>query len=79
MLLEQSWTPDLDMEILRFSNLFGCFMGVANEKNRIVRNMIIFVIDMCKKVQSVDLKNQNILQFFCVSVKLIVDFLTNGW
>ena len=50
-------------------------MGRADEKNRLMRNMTIFVLDICEKVQTGDCERQNILQFFCVTIRFITNFL----
>ena len=42
-------------------------MGSQNDKNKLIKNMITLVMDMCKRVKSVDCRRQNIRQcFLCI-------------
>ena len=56
--------PVLGVEILCWSTLIGCFIGSGHEKNKLSSLKIKFVVDMCKKIQSVGYRRQNILRFF---------------
>ena len=58
--------PVFGVEMLYWSTLIGCFIGNGHEKIKLSNMKIKFVVDICKKVQSVDYRRQNILQCFFV-------------
>ena len=65
------------VEILRFSTLMGCLMGNGCEKNKSIKSVIRFVMDMCKSRVRV-IKNKIPCGIICVYILMF--FLTNkGW
>ena len=74
---EQLWcvsirfcTPDLIVETLCLSTLMGCYIRSGCEIHKLSNKKIKFVMDMCKKNQSEDLRNQNTLMFLLYLSKL---------
>ena len=51
--------PVLGVEMLCWSTLIGCFIGSEHKRNKLSKMRIKFVVDMCRKVQSVDYRRRN--------------------
>ena len=56
--------PVLVVEMLYWLTLIGCSIESGHEKNKLSNMRIKFVVDMCRKVQSVDYRRQNSLRCF---------------
>ena len=67
--------PVLGVEILCWSTLIGCYIRSEHEKNKLSNMKIKFVVDIGKKVQSVDYRRQNILRCFSCICRFCSVFL----
>ena len=52
----------MGLEILRFSNLIGCFTGSGCEKNKLIKSLIKVVMEIYKIAQSKGYRKHNIQQ-----------------
>ena len=65
----------LCVEMICWSTLIGCFIGSGHEKNKLSNMRIKFVVDMCRRIQSVDYRRQNILRCFLSIYQICSVFL----
>ena len=66
----------LGVEMLCWSTLIGFFIESGQERNKLSNMRIKFVVEMCRKVQSVDCRRLNSRRCFLCIYQICSYFLT---